>query len=98
MHIENDNGIGRRNMLAVALGEVVAQRRSKRGWSIAELAYRTRLHPAILELVESGDVMPHSDDLALIARAFGHSSEAPFLKSAWLLADVTAVVEGVGHV
>jgi ribosome-binding protein aMBF1 (putative translation factor) len=93
--VSNENNGYRRTGLAVALGEMVANRRCKRGLSILEMSVRTRLHPSILELIESGDVMPRFDDVELLARALGHSSAAPLLKNAWLAEDVSVVLEGV---
>ena len=86
--VDNENGTC--TPLSLALGDIISNRRRSRGLTLEEMAARTKLVPLLLELIEAGVCMPHSDDLTRIARCLGHSSCAPFLRAAWTLEEITA--------
>ena len=50
--------------------------RLSRGWSQSELARRAHINAGTVSLVESGRLKPYPAQIAKIARALGHPSDA----------------------
>ena len=50
--------------------------RENRGWSKSELARRAHMNAGTVSLVESGRLKPYPAQIAKIARALGHPSDA----------------------
>jgi transcriptional regulator with XRE-family HTH domain len=56
--------------LKKALGAVLTELRTKKGWSIRELAHRTNYVPNTIQNVEMGRKSPTLDTLEVFARAY----------------------------
>jgi transcriptional regulator with XRE-family HTH domain len=53
----------------------ITMEREKRGWSRAELARRTNLHPSQVGQFESGRLVPYPAQLARMAEALGSDAD-----------------------
>jgi transcriptional regulator with XRE-family HTH domain len=62
--------------LKEALGAVLTDLRTKKGWSIRELSHRTNYVPNTIQNVEMGRKSPTLDSLEVFARAYSMTVSA----------------------
>jgi transcriptional regulator with XRE-family HTH domain len=62
--------------LKEALGAVLTELRTKKGWSIRELSHRTSYVPNTIQNVEMGRKSPTLDTLEVFARAYSMKASA----------------------
>ena len=60
-----------REPASLALGGVIRERRVQHGWSLTQLAARSRLSRQMLSFIETHRRIPTIDTAARISRAFG---------------------------
>ena len=83
---------GSGSAFAVALASVIRGARQRCNLTIADVALRTGLVTDVVELIESGDVVPHFCDVERIARTYGHTGAAGFLRGAWAREDLAEML------
>lgn len=64
---------------AVLFGQIIRRLRLERGWTIAQLARESEMHPNYLSLMEKGDNTPSLDTILHLAIVF-HADPAEWVR------------------